>query len=227
MVEIREATAADLGEGTRLLAGALGFSERDAIPGWLVHDAQEAGALALVAAEDGRLAGFSLAIPALGAAGPHLLSCGLAVAAGLRSRGIGLRLKLAQREAALARGHELIRWRADPLNAPGIHLYLDKLGARLVGYAPDAYAGVRDDGPVPHDDVEIEWRLRGEPNLDGVRRRVEVPWDRAALDGEEALAWRLAVRGQARRALDSGGVGVAVDLDRSARRAWLCFEVPS
>jgi predicted GNAT superfamily acetyltransferase len=222
-IEVGEARPSELIDGTRLLAEALGFPARDAVPAWLAQDAAEAGAIVLAARADGRLVGFSLALPAFTGAERSYISCGLAVDPGHRSRRIGLRLKLAQRDAALARGVRVIRWRADPLNAAGLRLYLDGLGALLVGYRAELYAGVRDDGEVPHDDVDIEWRLDAGAPPAAHGPRVELPWDHAALGRQAAMRWRLGVRSAVRDALAAGSAGVSVERAAGARRAWLRF----
>jgi predicted GNAT superfamily acetyltransferase len=226
MIVVREAEPEDLVAGTRLLAEVIGFGAADAIPAWLVKDAQEAGAVALVAAAGTEIVGFSVALPALGEDGPYLFSCGLGVAARLRSRGIGRRLKLAQRELALQRGIVTIRWRADPLNAPGLRLYLDGLGARVVGYRAALYDGVRESGPVPHDDVDVEWSLDRPGRPRGLETgRVELPWSPEELAGDRAArSWRSAVREQATEALAAGAFGAGVERDAGAHRAWLRFE---
>ena len=226
MIVVGEAQPEDLVAGTRLLAGALGFAPEDAIPPWLVKDAQEAGAIALAASAGDEVVGFSVALPALGEAGPYLFSCGLAVAPRFRSRGLGRRLKLAQRERALERGIRTIRWRADPLNAPGLRLYLDGLGARVVAYRAALYEGVRGSGGVPHDDVDVEWALdRPGGSPAPVTCGVEIPFSREVVAAErDARAWRSAVREQATAALAAGGVGAGVERDAGAHRAWLRFE---
>jgi predicted GNAT superfamily acetyltransferase len=224
---IRSAEPGDLVAGTALLADALGFSESDRIPGWLAKDAQEGGAIALAAVAGRELVGFSLALPALRAPGVvELFSCGLAVARSHRRTGLGRRLKLEQRRQALELGIRIIRWRADPLNVAGLRLYLDGLGARLVGYRPDAYEGVRDDGAVPHDDVDIEWRLDSPPIAPMTASQlVELPWEGASLAGErERRRWRTAVREAMCAALGSGSVGIGVDREPVSGRAWMRFE---
>ena len=222
-IEVGEARSCELAAGTQMLADALGFSARDSLPAWLVQDAREAGALVLAARARGRLAGFSVALPAFSGDERSYFSCGLAVERGLRSRGIGRLLKLAQRDRALERGVQVIRWRADPLNAAGLRLYLDGLGARLTGYRADLYAGVREDPVGEHDDVDIEWRLVGAAAPCGDGRRVELPWDAAALPPVDARRWRIAVRAGVQEALAGDRLGVGVERDRAAHRAWLCF----
>ena len=222
-IEVGEASSAELAPGTRLLADALGFSARDALPAWLMQDAQEAGALVLAARARGRLAGFSVALPAFSGEQRWYFSCGLAVEPGLRSHGIGRLLKLAQRDRALERGVDLIRWRADPLNAAGLRLYLDGLGARLTGYRADLYAGVREHAAGPHDDVDIEWRLGDAVPSHADGPRVELPWEVASLAAADARRWRLDVREAVRDALARDRVGVGLERDPAARRAWLRF----
>lgn len=220
-IEIREAAGAELVAGGDLLAASLRFSERDAIPAWLMQTTAECGGLALGAFRDGVLGGFSYAVPC----GEHaLFSCGLAVLPEWRGHGVGRRLKLAQRDRALRDGRTRIRWTADPLSARALTLYLSGLGARLTGYDAELYADVRPT-PVPPDDVMIEWAPRAERRSGGCSAaKVEVPFDHTALGEEDLLRWRLRVRRAMRRALAAGAVGTGMAVDRAARRCWVLFE---
>ena len=219
-IEIRAARGSELIAGCDLLAGALGFDERDALPPWLVQTSAEHGGIALGAFAEQRLVGFSVAIPA----GPDVLfSCGLAVDPRFRGRRIGHRLKLAQRERALGQGCRSILWTADPLSAAALRVYLPGLGARLVRYGAELYAAVRP-AAVPPDDVTIEWRLDGAEPIDGPPAGcVEVPFDHTTLDDDLLLSWRLRVRRAMQKVLERGAVGTSVALDRGARRAWVLF----
>jgi predicted GNAT superfamily acetyltransferase len=213
-VEVRAAAAAELPAAAALLASALGFSDRDAIPAWHMQDVAERGGLALVAVDGADVVGFSYAVPAVTDGGAFLFSSGLAIRADRRGRGIGRRLKLAQGREAAARGHTTIRWTADPLSVPALRLYLTVLGARVVGYRPDAYRGVRHHGGAPHDDVDVEWLLDAAGGVPEVVAAVELPLgDR---DG-----WRLRVRGELYPRLADGAEGVSVRIDRAAGRAWM------
>lgn len=219
-VEIRDARGAELVSGCALVAGALGFAPRDALPPWLVQTAAASGGLALGAFADGSLVGFSVAIPAEPGA---LFSCGLAVDTAHRGRGIGRRLKLAQRERALASGRTVIRWTAEPLAAGALRLYLTVLGARLVAYGAGLYDEVRP-APAAQDDVTIEWRLDATPRAAARPvASVEVPFDHRALTATELGEWRLRVREAMASALAGGRVGIGAELDRAARRAWVRF----
>jgi predicted GNAT superfamily acetyltransferase len=106
----------------------------------------------------------------------------------------------------LRRGVEVIRWTADPLNGPGLALYLSGLGARLTAYHPELYDGLRAGNGVPQDDVEIEWRLADGPvRVAAGGEVVEVP------AAGEALERRLLVREAMLDALAGGSVGVAAE----------------
>ena len=91
-----------------------------------------------------------------------LYSFGLAVVPEYQRHGVGRRLKLAQREAALAEDHKLIAWTYDPLRAINGHLYLTRLGAVTVEYLEDTHGprgmGTRAQG-MPIDEVLTVWYL--------------------------------------------------------------------
>jgi GNAT superfamily N-acetyltransferase len=223
-IDVRDAEGEDLIAGSGLLARALGFGERDALPPWLIQTAVGCGGVALAAFRDRELVGFSFAIPSGDGA---LFSCGLAVDPACRGRGVGRTLKLAQRERALRYGRTRIRWTADPLSAQALALYLPGLGARLTAYGTELYSRVRPSA-VPADDVTIDWPLLGAERCErSPAACVEVPFDHRALAAPELLDWRVRVRRAMTRALDRGAVGTGVALDRAARRAWILFSEPA
>ncbi len=185
----------------------------------------EAGGLAIGAYRNARLVGFSYAFPALVAGTAELFSCGLAVAERERGRGIGRRLKLAQRDRAIARGIPVIRWTADPLAASALHLYLSRLDARMVGYRSGLFNGLRAQA-VPHDDVEIVWKLNGgrrpaPPGGEAIH--VEIPADVRRLSQRQAVDWRRRARRLMTALLDDGFVGTAVEREPGADRCRVQF----
>ena len=216
-VRIRDAGDTDFVAGLALLRKSLGFTVADAIPAWFALTTTEAGGVALAALAGGSVIGFSYAFPALRPGGPHLFSCGLAVAEDWRSRGIGRRLKLAQRDRARALGIDRIRWTADPLAAPALSLYLSGLGARLVGYRAGMYDELRG---TSNDDVEIDWHVVGPPAARPTRECVEIPVDPAC----RSPAWRGAVRRQMNAMLEQGLVGIGVE--GQGDRRWVRFGEP-
>jgi predicted GNAT superfamily acetyltransferase len=79
-----------------------------------------------------------------------------------RTGGVGLKLKLAQRERALAMGLDLIQWTYDPLLAANAHLNCSRLGAVVDEYELDVY-GASDSplhGAVPTDRFIAQWKIR-------------------------------------------------------------------
>jgi len=79
-------------------------------------------------------------------------------------QGIGYRLKLAQREAALAQGLTLITWTFDPLERRNASLNFAKLGAVCRTYIANLYGELRDglNKGLPSDRCEVDWWLRSQ-----------------------------------------------------------------
>jgi predicted GNAT superfamily acetyltransferase len=110
----------------------------------------------------GEMSGFALAIP--GARGGHsyLHSHMLAVRKQHQNAGLGRRIKLFQRDDALARGFELIEWTFDPLEIKNAYLNIEKLGAIARRYAVNQY-GITSSplqGGLPSDRLVAEWWLK-------------------------------------------------------------------
>ncbi len=86
----------------------------------------------------------------------------LAVHKDHRNGGLGRRLKLLQREDALARGIELIEWTFDPLEIKNAYLNIEKLGAIARRYNINQY-GITSSplqGGLPSDRLIAEWWLK-------------------------------------------------------------------
>jgi predicted GNAT superfamily acetyltransferase len=121
-----------------------------------------AGGLLLLAEEEGRrIVGFSHAFPAVEGGRPHLYSDMLAVDPEARGRGLGVRLKWAQRAEALRRGLHLVTWTFDPLQASNARLNLRRLGALATGLVRDLYGTTT--SPLHHgrptDRLLVRWEL--------------------------------------------------------------------
>lgn len=118
------------------------------------------GALLLVAEEpEGQVVGFSYAFPALQGAEPHLHSEMLGVLPGARGRGLGSRLKWAQRDEAVRRGLKLVTWTFDPLEAGSARFSLRRLGATVTEILPDLYRTAGHHG-LPTDRLRVRWELQ-------------------------------------------------------------------
>ena len=104
------------------------FSDRDVVPRRLNVVAQHVGGQVIGAFDDGNLAGFAMSLPGVHNGRPYLHSRALAVSEKYRNAGLGRKLKLFQREDALAKGFDLIEWTFDPLEIKNAYLNIERLG---------------------------------------------------------------------------------------------------
>jgi len=119
------------------------------------------GGQVLGAFEKGNLVGFTLAVVGIRNGAAYFHSHMTGVAAAYRDRGIGRRLKLFQRDDAMARGIRLIEWTFDPLETRNAHFNLNCLGAICRRYLPNLY-GVTTSPlhrGLPTDRLVAEWQL--------------------------------------------------------------------
>lgn len=139
------------------------FVER--VPPTILRIAQDLGGIASGAFDaDGTLLGFVFGITGLIDGVPVHWSDMLAVAPEARNRGVGVALKLHQRELLLARGVDIMRWTFDPLEAKNAHLNLSRLGAVARTYRREYYEG--SDSPlhagIGTDRLIVTWDLASE-----------------------------------------------------------------
>ena len=134
----------------------------DVVPIPLFVVAAETGGQVLGAFHDTELVGFTLAIAGWRERKPFLHSHMTAVLGAYRDRGIGRRLKLFQREDALARGIALIEWTFDPLIMKNAYFNFMRLGAIARRYLPNAYGITTSPlhAALPTDRLVAEWHLR-------------------------------------------------------------------
>jgi predicted GNAT superfamily acetyltransferase len=93
---------------------------------------------------------------------PFIYSHMLAVRQQYRNGGLGRRMKLFQREDALARGFELMEWTFDPLEIKNAYLNIEKLGAIARRYNVNQY-GITSSplqGGLPTDRLVAEWWMK-------------------------------------------------------------------
>jgi predicted GNAT superfamily acetyltransferase len=78
-----------------------------------------------------------------------------------RGRSLGLRLKMAQREAVMQQGIQLATWTYDPLMSHNAHLNIRRLGAVCGTYLRNLYGELRDslNRGLPTDRFQVEWWL--------------------------------------------------------------------
>lgn len=109
----------------------------------------------------GEAVGFAYAFPALRGGTAHLHSDMLAVLEQHQKRGVGVRLKWAQRATALERGVKLITWTFDPMRARNANLNLRRLGAVATEFLENFY-GITSSSlhhGLPTDRLAVRWEL--------------------------------------------------------------------
>lgn len=214
-----------------------GYSDGDLIPRRVFLVAQRIGGQVLGAFDGEVIVGFAMALPGYRDGHPYLHSHMLAVLPDYRNAGLGRRLKLAQREDALARGFDLMEWTYDPLEIKNAHLNIARLGAISRRYKADFYGPSSSplQGGLPTDRLYAEWWLRS-PRVTGMLRgetqpmevveRVTVPhtiyqWKQEP--GQRDLAKQVQARNRA--ALDSaferGLVAVGYERDEEGNGTFL------
>jgi len=157
---------------TALERAVWGYTDaEDIVPAPVLIVSIKRGGILLGAFDDGGvMRGFVYSMPAIKEGRPTQWSHMLGVAPEMRAAGLGARLKLAQREAALAMGLDLIEWTYDPLQAANAHLNFAKLGIVVEEYEENIYG--ESSSPLhsgtPTDRFVAEWHI-GEPH---VERRV-------------------------------------------------------
>lgn len=123
--------------------------------------AAHTGGQVLGAFDGTRLVGYTLAVAGWRENRPYLHSHHTGIHADYRDLGIGRKLKLFQREDALARGIRLVEWTFDPLETRNAHFNLNRLGAISRRYLPDLYG--RTTSPMHRglatDRLLAEWHL--------------------------------------------------------------------
>jgi len=145
----------------RLQKEVWSFADSDLVPLRLFVVAEKIGGQVIGGFDGQELVGFALAIPGARSGHAYLHSHMLAVRESYRDRGLGRRIKLAQRADALDRGIELIEWTFDPLEIKNAYLNLAKLGAIARRYNINQY-GISSSplqGGLPTDRLVAEWWL--------------------------------------------------------------------
>ncbi len=126
-------------------------------------------------------------------------------------QGIGLGLKLHQKEWALNEGYKKIKWTFDPLVARNAWFNISRLKAKAIKYYVDFYGPMADsiNAGDASDRILVEWDLMNESgeNMNGPTIEVEIPKDIVEIrhkDLELAKKWRREVRDLLKPKLDAG-----------------------
>jgi len=138
------------------------FSDAELVPLRMFVVAEKVGGQVMGAFDGAEMVGFALSVPGTRSGHIYLHSHMLAVRQEHRNGGLGRRLKLLQREDALARGIELIEGPFDQLEIKNAYLNIEKLGAIARRYNINQY-GITSSplqGGLPSDRLIAEWWLK-------------------------------------------------------------------
>jgi predicted GNAT superfamily acetyltransferase len=172
----------------------------------------------------------------------------MAVARAYQNRGVGARLKWAQRSRALAEGRNFIKWTWDPMQARNAHFNLNRLGVTVRSYAVNFYGTdynttlreTNDHVSLDSDRLFAEWHLdsrrvillaegRARETTAAPEATIEIPSDWPALILEDAQAARreqLRVRAEFEEAFSGGLVCTGFERD-TAHPRYLLYRVIS
>ena len=197
------------------------FSDAELVPIRVFVLANKIGGHVIGAFDQQEMVSFALAIPGYRNGHAYLHSHMLAVRTQYRNSGLGRRMKLYQREDALARGFELMEWTFDPLEIKNAYFNIERLGAIARRYNVDQY-GITSSplhGGLPSDRMVAEWWMksrrvqavleRGHRPPFETQAHIQVPaeiyeWKSTPASRAQALALQLANRDQLLRAFAEG-----------------------
>lgn len=200
---------AEMREVEELQKEVWGFADRDLLPLTTLVAAVEVGAILIGAFDDDQLVGFVYGFLGSENGRTVIHSDMLAVRPLYRRLHLGYKLKLAQRERAIAQGINRITWTFDPLQSLNAHLNFNKLGVISDRYKINFYG--EETSSFLHqmgtDRLWVTWPL----NSQRVRRRLAGDSQTALFSTEFERAIRL-VQWQAdgtprRSELDQGCIG--------------------
>jgi predicted GNAT superfamily acetyltransferase len=119
------------------------------------------------------LVGFVYGYMGMSGAKLYLFSQRMGVLPNYQSHGIGMKLKLAQRDMMLRKGVDLIVWTYDPLLGKNASLNIEKLGGIVRHYARDIYGAVSNPLQVglSTDRFLLEWELMSDRVRQRIRRK--------------------------------------------------------
>ena len=175
---IREcATIEEFDRCVSLQREAFGLPDLELSPRRHLIVSRQAGGWTLGAFVGERMVGFVHHLAAVRGEEIFGYSHVMAVAKDYQNKGVGARLKWAQRARVLADGRKLIKWTWDPMMARNAHFNLNRLGATVDTYADNFY-GVdygNDDRPgLPSDRLFATWSI-DTPRVHALAKGVETP----------------------------------------------------
>lgn len=193
MIDLRDLRSIDECRGVVAVQEAVWGQGSEIVPASVLLVSAKRGGILIGAVRGEQIVGFVWSMPGWRDGQATQWSHMLGVLAEHRGDRLGHRLKLAQRERALAQEIDLIEWTFDPLQAANAHLNLSSLGATAGTYLVDAYGSMP--GPLHRgtatDRLIAEWWIR-EPHVQRrLAPRAIVARSRDVLDAPVVIETRL------------------------------------
>ncbi len=163
-------TLTDLRKCHEIQRATWGFTDLMVFPYTQLISAAHNGGVLLGAYVDAELVGFVYGYLGMSGSKLYHFSQRMGVLPQYQDLGIGMKLKLAQRDQMLRQGIDLIVWTYDPLLGKNAALNIEKLGGVVRHYARDIYGAVNNPLQVglSTDRFLVEWMLMS----DRVRERI-------------------------------------------------------
>ncbi len=170
---------------------------------------------------------------------PYFYSQMLAVEPELQNSGIGMKLKLAQRDFALKTGIPMVTWTFDPLQSRNAHLNINKLGCVIRKYTVNYYGNVSTSAlhqGLDTDRLFAEWwvgsqrvadALAGKRRANNPEAALEIPRDIDELkkqDLAEARRWQLQLRANFQKLLSEGLYCASFEANPNGNSRYLFFK---
>lgn len=184
-ITVRECTTIEEFDGcVYLQREAFGLPDLELSPRRHLIVSRQAGGWTLGAFAAARMVGFVHHLAAVRDNEIFGYSHVMAVAKDYQNKGVGARLKWAQRERALGEGRKFIKWTWDPMMARNAHFNLNRLGAIVNSYTDNFYG--MDYNPdraigLPSDRLFATW------HLNAARVRALASGSQSRIESEPAL----------------------------------------
>lgn len=173
-------TLTDLRKVHEIQRATWGYTDLMVFPYTVLISSAHNGGVLLGAYDGLDLVGFVYGYLGMSGAKLYLFSQRMGVLPSYQSMGLGMKLKLAQRDQMLRQGIDLIVWTYDPLLGKNATLNIEKLGGIVRHYARDIYGTVNNPLQVglSTDRFLLEWelmsnRVRERIRSNGPRPRAE------------------------------------------------------
>lgn len=154
-------TLTDLRKCHEIQRTTWGYTDLMVFPYTQLISAAHNGGVLLGAYDGPDLIGFVYGYLGMSATKLYLFSQRMGVLPSYQNKGIGMKLKLAQRDQMLRKGIDLIVWTYDPLLGKNAALNIEKLGGIVRHYARDIYGAVQNplQMGLSTDRFLLEWEL--------------------------------------------------------------------